>query len=337
MGMDWVRHVALVGCGLALACGSVDEPAGDGGGSEGSTGSATTDETPPGGTAVAEDDAADTSGGGGEVDTGGSDSSDPSATDDGTDDTTTGDDPPPIACQPDPARMVVLGDSIVACAGVGGINSDDCAPRLVHDYLAERFGDVTYENISVGGAVTTGVSNNQIFNIEVGMPGHVFVMIYIGGNDLAPYIFQSDEAAINGWENTTGPTVATAWEEILAFFDDETNFPDGVTLLMNTQYNPFDDCTAPPYFVSQVKIELLHAHNDALTERAASRPWGFIADQHPVYLGHGHYVNDSNCPHYDASFEGYMNDLIHPNGPGHHNLADVMIEEIETSIYGDCE
>ncbi|MEM7152386.1 MAG: SGNH/GDSL hydrolase family protein [Myxococcota bacterium] len=336
--MDWLRCVALLSCGLALACGDVDDPAAGGTEGEGSTGEATSGETPPGGTAV-NDDAADTSGGGAEADSGGSDdSSDPSATDDGSeDDTTTGDDPPPLACQPDPARMVVLGDSIAACAGVGGINSDDCAPRLVHDYLAERFGDVTYENISVGGAVTTGVSNNQIFNIEVGQPGHVFVMIYIGGNDLAPYIFQSDEAAINGWENTTGPTVATAWEEILAFFDDETNFPDGVTLLMNTQYNPFDDCTAPPYFVSQVKIELLHAHNDALTDRAASRPWAFIADQHPVYLGHGHYVNDSNCPHYDASFEPYMNDLIHPNEPGHHNLADVMIEEMEATVYGECE
>lgn len=243
---------------------------------------------------------------------------------------------PPVDCQPTPSRMVVLGDSIAACAVVGGKDSDHCAPKRLNEWLNANVGEVTYENLSVGGAVTTDVVDNQLGTIEVGQPGHVFVMIYVGGNDLAQYIPLPDATAISGWNDTTGPEVAAAWETILDFLGDPANFPDGVTLLMNTQYNPFDDCTAPPYFVSETKIELLHAHNDALTERAGSREWGFIADQHPSFLGHGHYFEDSSCPYYDPTFEGWMGDLIHPNPGGHHHLADEMILVAQQEIYGGC-
>lgn len=338
--MRWIQTLALMGCSVTVACGGTTEPADAETDSESATDSSGV--TPSGSGPVDPGDG-DTTGvatGQAEADSG---TSADVTTDPGGDTTTagedesTGDPPPAEGCQPDPSRLVVLGDSIAACAGVGGTSSDDCAPRLLHDHLAAGFGEVTYENLSVGGAVTTDVSDSQIFNIEVGMPGHVVVMIYIGGNDLAQYIFLPDDAATNGWNNTTGPEVAAAWEDILDFLGDETNFPDGVTLLMNTQYNPFDDCTAPPYFVSQTKIELLHAHNDALTARADSRPWAFIADQHPSYLGHGHYVNDAGCPYYDETYEGWMNDLIHPNEAGHHHLAEVLTELTDVEVYGGCE
>jgi lysophospholipase L1-like esterase len=339
MTMDWLRAWTLiaVSSGSLVACG--DPPSDDGGGSSGSTsgGSSTGggSEEPPNPTADPSEGGVDTSGGmeGGSSSEGGSSEGPADSTDDG--DTSTGE--PPASCQPTPTRMVILGDSIAACAVVGGKQSDDCAPKILNDHFAATYGPLTYENLAVGGAVTSDIPQNQLSDIEVGIPGHVVVMIYIGGNDLAGYIFGSDQAAIDGWNDTTGPEVAAAWEEILAFLEDESNFPDGVTLLMNTQYNPFDDCTAPPYFVSETKIELLHAHNDALVERANSRPWGFIADQHPSYLGHGHYVNDQSCPHYDASFDGWMGDLIHPNALGHHHLADVMIEVADTQIYSGCE
>lgn len=336
MKMDWLRaSMVIAACsGSLAACGVPSSSDGDGTegatGSGGDTGSGT--EAPPDPTADPSASGADTGSGGME---GGSGS------DDGPDDTTGGDETttgePPAACQPTPTRMVILGDSIPACAGVGGKQSDDCAPKRVNDHFAATYGPITYENLSVGGAVTSDVPQYQLPDIEVGIPGHVLVMIYIGGNDLAPYIFQSDQAAIDGWNDTTGPEVAAAWEEILAFLGDEANFPDGVTLLVNTQYNPFDDCTAPPYLVSATKIELLHAHNQALADRAHAQPWGFVADQHPSYLGHGHYVNDQSCPYYDASFEGWMGDLIHPNALGHRHLADIMIEVADTEIYGGCE
>ena len=336
MRMDWLR--AMVMCAATssmagmVACG--EPTAGDEDTDASSSGGAETEEladssggptTAPPGTAS------------GEQEGDGESTADPPAdTTDTGEDTTTGE-PPPGDCQPVPTRMVVLGDSIPACVGVGGKDSDDCAPKRLNDHLAATYGPLTYENLAVGGAVTSDVSNDQIFDIEVGVPGHVIVMIYIGGNDLAQYMFLPDQTAMDGWMNTTGPEVAAAWEDVLDFLGDPANFPDGVTLLMNTQYNPFDDCTAPPYFISETKIELLHAHNQALMDRAASREWAFIADQHPSYLGHGHYVNDASCPHYDETFEGWMGDLIHPNTLGHQHLGDVMAEAADLEIYGGCE
>ncbi len=331
--MNWLRAMVLTAAsgGVLVACG---EPAtGDGGetdaSSSGGDTQAPTDTGPGDGPGTSLDSSGSV--GGSSSETG----DPPGTTTDTGEDTSTGE--PPAGCQPVPTRMVVLGDSIAACAGVGGKNSDDCAPKRLNDHLAATYGPLTYENYSVGGAVTRDVPQYQLPDIEIGIPGHVIVMIYVGGNDLSPYIFQSDQAAQNGWDNTTGPEVAAAWEEILAFLGDATNFPDGTTLVMNTQYNPFDDCTAPPYNVSEVKTQLLHAHNDALTARADSQPWAFIADQHPSYLGHGHYVNNSGCPYYDASFEGWMGDLIHPNVLGHHHLNDVMVELADQQIYGACD
>jgi len=332
--MQWIRTMALVACGVAVACGDPADPAAmDEGGSDetGSTGAmeeSATQSRPSNPTAPATE---------GDTDVDPDDSGDATDTDDDTGDETdgtTGD--PPGACQPPPSRLVVLGDSITACYGVGGPDSEDCAPQRLYAYLTDAIGPLDYENLAVGGAVTSDVSNSQIFDIEVGLPGHAMVMIYVGGNDLSAYILQSDQAAMDGWNDTTGPEVAQAWEEILAFLGDPTNFPDGVTLLMNTQYNPFDDYTAAPYFVSQVKTDLLHAHNDALTARADAQPWAFIADQHPSYLGHGHYVNDPGCPYYDPSFDGWMGDIIHPNDLGHHHLAEVMVDALETQVFADC-
>jgi lysophospholipase L1-like esterase len=335
MTMDWLRAWALVvaGSGSLVACGGPASDDGDGSEGAGSSSGSEDTEAPPDPSTGAS--GLDTGSGGMEGSSTSGSSDGPAETTDGGEDTTTGE--PPAGCQPTPTRMVILGDSIAACAGVGGKDSNDCAPKRLNDHFAATYGPLTYENLAVGGAVTTDIPQYQLPDIDVGIPGHVFVMIYIGGNDLAPYIFQSDQAALNGWNNTTGPAVAAAWEEILAFLGDPQRFPDGVTLLVNTQYNPFDDCTAPPYFVSQTKIELLHAHNDALTDRAMSQPWGFVADQHPSYLGHGHYVNDASCPYYDETFDGWMGDLIHPNALGHHHLADIMIEVAETEIYGACE
>ena len=338
MTMDWLRAWVMIAasCSSLVACG--DPASNDGDGSEGGSSGSTSDggsDVPPNPSVDPPDTSGVDSGSGGmegSTSDGGSEGPIDGTTTGGE---TTGD--PPAGCQPTATRMVILGDSIAACAGVGGKDSNDCAPKRLNDHFAATYGPLTYENLSQGGAVTSDIPQYQLPDINVGIPGHVLVMIYIGGNDLAGYIFGSDQAAIDGWNDTTGPEVAAAWEEILAFLGDPANFPDGVTLLMNTQYNPFDDCTAPPYFVSETKIELLHAHNQALIDRANSQPWGFIADQHPSYLGHGHYVNDASCPYYDESFDGWMGDLIHPNVLGHHHLTEVMIEVAELEIYGGCE
>jgi lysophospholipase L1-like esterase len=242
----------------------------------------------------------------------------------------------PLSCATLPDRLVVLGDSITACSNVGGKMGTACGPRLLHDYLASDYRPaISYENLAVPGAVTSDVPDNQLGTIDTGAQGHLLVLIYIGGNDLQPYIFISDGAAQSRFDREM-PEILDDWDQLLDFFDDTTRFPDGVTVMMNTQYNPFDDCTASPYNLSQLKTQLLHQFNDNLAELAASRDNVVITDQHASYLGHGHHYDDEACPHYMAGAEPWMDDLIHPNEAGHRHLADEWAATADR-LYRDCQ
>lgn len=251
------------------------------------------------------------------------------------DDDTAGTDGTDAMCQPTASRIIVLGDSITACAGVGGENSPDCGPRIFADMYADSYNETSYENLAVPGAVTADVVNLQLSSVSTGMPGHALVVIYVGGNDLSPFLIGSDDAAVDGY-NALAPQLAASWDSIYAFFDDETNFPDGATVLMNNQYDPFDGCTAAPYYVSQVKLGLLVEYNDTMEARAVERSSVFMADQHGPYLGHGHHNAVSSCPNYIEGAVPWMADLIHPNAAGHANLAEQMAVATD-SMYADCE
>jgi hypothetical protein len=221
---------------------------------------------------------------------------------------------------------------------VGGKDSDDCAAKLFHTHVEENyFPGIEYDNRAVNGAQTADVPADQLPLVPTGMSGHVLVLIYIGGNDLTPYIFSSDEDAVNGY-NADKPAIDAAWEEIFAFFADEGKFPDGATILMNTQYNPFDDCDAAPYNVSEVKTGLLHMYNDSLTEKANAASNRAIADVHPTFLGHGHHYEVEACPHYIPDAEYFMVggfDIIHANAAGNHHIADIEIE-LADELWGSC-
>ena len=331
IGLRMLSAAAVI-VGLSTGCGfGVDPFADDIGGADGDGGEAD-------GPSSADD--GNTSGGngtnpGGETSVG--EGSAEGSEDDGATDESGETGEPEPQCEPTPTRMVVLGDSIFACFGVGGKNSADCSAFQLHSYISDTVGPVSYENLAVNGARTTDVINNQIPAMDVGQAGHVFVLIFIGGNDLAAHIFSSDDAATNAWDNTTGPEVAQHWENIFAFFEDPANFPDGVTVLMNTQYNPFDDCTASPYpTVTPVKNEILRMHNVALTARAGARDYVFIADQHAPFLGHGHHFDKPECPGYIEGADNWMNDLIHPDAAGHANIGDVLAASVD-GMYVDCE
>ncbi len=296
----------------------------DGSSSEGSGGSS--DPTASSATATMTQGSADATGDTGGPDDTGSAESDPTA-DDTADDTG-------AECPPTPVRFVVLGDSILACPNVGGKNGPGCAAKIVQEHISATVAPVGYENHAVNGAVTHDVPAEQLPGVPVGMPGHTIVLIYIGGNDLQPYIFSSDAETLEDYAEKR-PILDKDWEDIFAFLNDPANFPDGVTVLMNTQYNPFDDCTAPPYNLSQTKIELLGDYNDDLVAKAEAQPNAWIADQHGPFLGHGHHYNVSSCPYYMEGAESWMFDLIHPNFEGHANLAAVLNAVVD-EIYAGC-
>jgi lysophospholipase L1-like esterase len=226
----------------------------------------------------------------------------------------------PAGGTPKPARMIVLGDSITACANVGGTTGADCSIKKLFDYVKANYApDMVYENGAAGGAVTADVSTKQMPTVKTG-PGHALVVIFVGGNDLAKYIFTSDAAATSGLAADL-PNVLSAWDQIFATFNDKAKFPDGITMVMNSQYTPFDECTAPPYNLSAKKNELLSSFNTALKD-VAQKMGATITDQYTPFLGHGHHYMVATCPHYMAGAVGWMADLIHPNPAGHVDLFE---------------
>lgn len=225
-------------------------------------------------------------------------------------------------CFETPSRLIILGDSIAACVGVGGKEGGECGPKQFHAMLDSSFAPgLAYENQAVSGAVTTNVPDRQLANITTGQAGHALVLIYVGGNDLQRLLPQGDGAAMAGL-NSALPEIREDWGQVFAFFDDPVNFPDGATVIMNNQYNPFDDCTAPPYNLSATKTELLRMYNEELTLLADAHNNVVITDQHTSYLGHGHHYDVESCPHYQPGLAPFMQDLIHPNAAGHANLAE---------------
>ncbi len=241
---------------------------------------------------------------------------------------------PTRACAATPTRVVVVGDSITACSVTGGAQAASCVSKQVADYVKATYApDASYENYAVGGARLADLAG-QIAGIPAGT-GPVLLVTYMGGNDLAPYIFQSDSAAMNAW-TTLSAQMRETWTGVFASLADDARFPQGVTVLMNTQYSPFDDCTASPYNLSAAKTEILHSFNDTLGQIAASAgDAAMLVHQHGPYLGHGHHHDVPSCPHYQAGATPYMQDTIHANAAGNVALATVMKGGVDR-LYDDC-
>ena len=219
---------------------------------------------------------------------------------------------------PRPARLVVLGDSITACSNLGSKQDPGCSPFKLFQYLKTTYAPtLEYENEAIGGAVTEDVPERELDAVMTG-PGHVLALIFVGGNDLRRYLLSDDATAEMGFR-TSLLEVKAAWARTFAFFADRAKFPDGVTVLMNNQYNPWDGCTAFPYFLSARKNQLLGAYNMELAAIAAANG-AQLVDQHTPFLGHGHHYNVRSCPHYMAGATPFMGDLIHPNRAGHEHL-----------------
>jgi lysophospholipase L1-like esterase len=247
--------------------------------------------------------------------------------------TTGADAAPPRACAPTPKRVIVLGDSITACSVIGGPQNANCVSKQFFDYVKANYApEAEYVNRAVGGARLRDLAG-QIDGIPEG-DGPNLVLVYMGGNDLAPYIFQSDADAMAAWDDINGE-LNTEWTSA---FEKLRALEGGSTVIMNTQYNPFDDCTAPPYNLSATKINILHMYNARLGELAAAQgDAAVLVDQFTPYLGHGHHYSVSTCPHYAAGMTPFMEDLIHANAAGNAQLASVVNGGADR-LYGDtCE
>ncbi len=236
-----------------------------------------------------------------------------------------------IGCGTSPTRYVVLGHSVAHCFQAGGVDAETCSLKSTHTLLAKRFPGLTYENYAVDGAVISGVVKTQLPKVAGGA-GHVFVNLYIGGNDLAAHLYEPEATAIQSWEKLK-PGAVTDYEAIFTFFNDKSKFPDGATILVNSQYNPFDECVAGQFtFATLGKQNILTQFNAVLATIVAGHPNSILVDQYTTFLGHGQNYNQAKCPKYVSGYEAWMADLIHPNVTGHVNLAKQMSAGVD-AIY----
>jgi hypothetical protein len=207
-------------------------------------------------------------------------------------------------CRPVPARFIVLGDSIADCTGVTG---DGCAPDLIVAYLQTHGApDVVLETHAKDGAVVADL-RQQAEEVQGG-PGHVYVWTYAIGNDLLA-------------GNPDGATLVEGYASMFDYFTDSDRFPEGATFLLNTQYNPKDECT-PPGVMRRPGIDALirQLNQQVFIDVAEARDDTVAVDQLPDFLGHGDNADITGCPYCGADNTPWLFS-IHPNALGHAHIA----------------
>lgn len=241
-----------------------------------------------------------------------------------------------------PARYIVLGDAIPeGKTGIDGPDDPANAFKMMHTYIKEKYKvqELSYENVGKSGTSTKDVPGGQMDEVETGKPGHVLVNIHVGGNDLAKFILKSDKAAQDAFDGTISQVEAD-WVKMFEHFENKDDFPDGATFIVNTQYNPFDDCTEAHnlFRLSNVKIDLMKKFNQRLVDLADARDNAVVADQYGVFLGHGHHHDKSKCPHYKDGADYWLvggTDLTHINEKGYAAMGGEF-EKVADSLYSGC-
>lgn len=241
-----------------------------------------------------------------------------------------------------PARYIVLGDAIPeALTGLDGPDDPANSFLLMRDYIKSKYkaADLTYENLAKAGTATKDVPAEQLDRVDTSKSGHVLVNIHVGGADLAAFILKSDKAAQDAFDKTMSQAEAD-WVETFEFFEDKSKFPDGVTFIVNTQFNPFDDCTELHnlFRVSDVKIGLMKQFNGRLEALAKARDHAVVADHYSAFLGHGHHHDNDKCPHYESGNDYWMvggTDLTHINEKGYAGMTKVF-EGVADTLYAGC-
>jgi hypothetical protein len=238
-------------------------------------------------------------------------------------------------CGAKPARYIVLGHSVAACYAVGGPTSEQCASKNVETHMAKKYPGLTYENYAVQGAFIADVVNTQLQQVAGGASA-VFVNLFIGGNDLAAHLYEPDATATQSWMNLE-PGAMQNLNTIVSYFEDRTRFPSGAVVMVNSQYNPFDECVTSAYsYASLVKQSIIKEFNaDLLTKIVGAHKSAVYVENYGDVLGHGDNYDQAMsttgtaCPHYMAGAADWMADLIHPNAMGHAQLSKQMIAAVD--------
>lgn len=281
-----------------------------------------------------DDDKKDSEGTTGKGDT--DNSSDSDDTSDNTGSEGEQDTPKNKMCDLRPAGLAILGD---ATAAGKGVDEDETAFRLLHGHLKSKHGltKLSYENHGVEDSKFVKIEQAQMHEISSDADGPMMVVIHAGSHDLAGYIFKLDDIAKSDF-NKEWKKSLDSLNKLVAHFDDKDKFPNGTTIILNTIYNPFDDCQEfhGVVKISKVKTELMGKFNQNMRDFADDHDNVFIADQHPAFLGHGHHHDNKKCPHYKDGSEYLMKDLTNLNAAGHAFMGKVLKDTVD-KIFKGCE
>jgi lysophospholipase L1-like esterase len=232
-----------------------------------------------------------------------------------------------------PTRIIFLGDSITAGDGT---NEERQLYKAILQENAARwtgFDDVDLEtsfpsiaevvDVSVGGATTDTMLVSQLADLEsqLAFPasGETLIVFTIGGNDLQAALVPFANAQVVV-DKTLGNLA-----EIIDWLQDPAKFPDGAYLHVTNVYEPtdgigqYDDCFFGIDF--EEKMPYLEAYNQGVADMANEK--GFAAvDLRGHFLGHGWNYMDMNVPQHDMDDMTLwmLDDCIHPNPRGHHEL-----------------
>lgn len=295
------------------------------------------------------DDKDSSTGGSGEDDSDGKDSEGESTggddnTDDSNSDNTDGTDEKPPEnklCDLRPTSLAILGDASPAGVTVGGTKDDKNAFKILHGHLKSELGlsELGYENYASDGAKFVELDQKQMLEVSTSTDGPVMVVVHAGSHDLAGYLFKSDQDAKDDFD---GEWVKShkSLKNLVAHFENKDKFPKGATIVINTLYNPFDDCQE--YYklvirVSEVKTELMGKFNQKLRDFAAEYDNIVIADQHPAFLGHGHHHDNEKCPHYKSGSDYLMKggaDNTNLSTKGHAFMGNVLKTTVDKMFKG---
>jgi len=241
-----------------------------------------------------------------------------------------------------PERVVFLGDSITHGFGLENLdhsyvsllvdNDEDEWPGHADNDLTSRFGALEVLDVSVDGATTDTLIADQLPVVDTswgtGVTGETIVVLTIGGNDLRDAVFEG------GVLGDAVDSVVANLGVIADFFQDADRFPDGAFIYIASVYEPTDTTGYVPECFYGLNLSIAIPLFDQLgaDSRILAKSRGFaMVDMRNHFVGHGflHNEADGSWYHPDDPTLWFLDDCIHPNIRGHHEIRRLFLAAVD--------
>jgi hypothetical protein len=224
-------------------------------------------------------------------------------------------------CAPIPGKLVALGNSIADCGDKPG-----CAPKQLAGYIREQYApSLKYENHAANASDLEDLMR-QAGMVEPG-PGHVAVWLFAFPSEPTSLALDTWKAQMNA---------------LMDYFTDPARFPDGATFMVNTQFNPSDECSlvGPAYTAAPLSADQNQAlrtiNQQLFVELGVSREDTVTIDEYPDFLGHASHANMRGCPYCSTDNTSWVADSVHPNEAGYNHIFQKWRIAVDEMYGGKC-